>query len=128
MKSASVSEHELNKPPFYPETQQLVGKLTRIYENEELSYSLGAQFALETQADNMLIQLGEGFSIFGNSRNIALDKTFFQVHRTEEPNHFAAMRECIEVYEGVDALNVAKGARSCLDLFAEFWRRLADEV
>ena len=114
--------------PQYKETRELVDELARIYAREDLPYALGAQFALETQADNMLIQLGTGFSVFERWNQLRLKKNFFEVHREEEPEHFAAMRKCIEFYEFQDEKMVRDGSMRCLELLANFWIRLEREL
>jgi pyrroloquinoline quinone (PQQ) biosynthesis protein C len=107
------------------ETLALVDGLTKIYRDRELSVALGAQYALEFQAENMLSQLYEGFSKVIRDRRLE----FFEVHWTQEVGHIQTMRECLtEAALDEDEAAILEGATECVELFGNFWAAFEPEL
>jgi pyrroloquinoline quinone (PQQ) biosynthesis protein C len=107
------------------ETLALVDGLAEIYRDRELFVALGAQYALEFQAENMLNQLHEGFSKVIRDGELE----FFQVHWTQEVGHIQAMRECLTgAALREDEPAVLEGTNACLELFGNFWAAFESEL
>ncbi len=122
-----LRDEEISSAPCRPETKELIEGLRHLYKNAVLPESLGAQYALEYQAQNMLASFKRAFALLDeNSQNHVAGMSFFDVHDTEEPGHIAAMKfaliRCMR--EDADRPKVIGGARQCLNLFAKFWRGL----
>ncbi|MGF6637043.1 iron-containing redox enzyme family protein [Paraburkholderia sp. MM6662-R1] len=115
-----------------PSTKALVHGLHQIYhDGNQVIQGLGAQYALEFQADHMLKEFRKAFAWFdwpGSKGSEGL--IFFEVHRSDEPDHSDAMRMALMRYiKEEDQLKEAeKGARKCLDLLAGFWEGLYETV
>lgn len=110
--------------PALPSTVKLIEGMRHIYGKNPIIESLGAQYALEFQADNMLRSFRRAFSILERPRAKAPEgMLFFTVHECDEPQHSDAMQKallrCIE--NEAQLSNAARGAENCLDLLAGFW-------
>lgn len=108
-----------------------IAGLRSIYRDAPLTESLGAQYALEYQADNMLQSFRRAFALFDWKKSQESGgMLFFKVHRSDEPRHASAMQQALVRYISTEAdLHVAaKGARDCLELFADFWEGLLQVV
>jgi pyrroloquinoline quinone (PQQ) biosynthesis protein C len=116
------------KPARFPETLRLVEGMRVLYRDEDLPVSLGAQYGLERMANPMISNLYEGFKSFPELT--ADDNEYFEVHLVEEPRHFALMQQCVTEHlpEGGSPGQLREGVVRCLDLFADFWRRLHREL
>jgi pyrroloquinoline quinone (PQQ) biosynthesis protein C len=127
-----VAQDKLNGAPRLQGTKDLTEGLYALYRDEPLAQSLGAQYALEFQADHMLKSFRRAFAVVdtGGSGRAPEGMFFFKLHETEEPDHIASMTQIIARYiqDDRDLASVLLGARQCLDLFAEFWSQLLVDI
>lgn len=109
--------------PRLPTTIQLIDGLNELYTSAPLPVALGAQYALERQAENMLQRFHVGFERAGATD---FQREFFAVHEVDEPDHITAMQGALSRFlnEHQERPAVLAGVRRCLDLFAGFWEGL----
>lgn len=123
-----LSSHEV---PRLRSTRTTVDGLRGVYRDSPLLESMGAQYALECQADNMLRKFRRAFVLFDRSKaGESEGMTFFKVHETDEPQHTEAMQKallrCMKS-EG-QLTEIQKCVQDCLDLLAGFWNGLYKEI
>jgi pyrroloquinoline quinone (PQQ) biosynthesis protein C len=122
-------------------TKEFLTRMTEVYVDNLLPVSLGAQFALEAQAKNMLVGLRAGFLSMGLSKK-AMD--FFAIHLdadnssdSEEDIHIQLMEELISDFlveaRSVDGLpqaieGIELGVNECLAMWEGFWEAAAQDV
>jgi pyrroloquinoline quinone (PQQ) biosynthesis protein C len=125
-----VAEEDLACAPRLQETHSLVTGLTELYRDSPIQSSIGGQYALEFQADNMLRSFRRAFSMLENASGLAEGMKFFVVHDTVEPEHVQAMRQALVRYVrgGEDMRLILEGAQRCLDLFGEFWSGMSRAI
>lgn len=127
-----VEQDKLDAAPRLEGTRALTGGLYELYGNAPLAHSLGAQYALEFQADNMLRSFRQAFSAVDSAGpgRPSEGMFFFKIHEKQEPEHIESMTRIMARYikKDEDIAGVLSGARQCLDLFARFWSDLSAEI
>lgn len=126
-----VSNRVDDESPRLASTKTTINGLRKIYQESPLVESMGAQYALEFQADNMLRSFRRAFAIFDRPKARESDgMLFFKVHEMDEPQHTDAMQKALlRCIASEGELNDAKlGALGCLDLLAGFWAGLFNDV
>jgi len=125
-----VADADLSRAPLLPETHNLINGLTTLYRDSPILASMGGQYALEFQADNMLRSFRKAFRMLENASGASEGMKFFVVHDKEEPEHIQAMRQALVRYaRGNGEMQVIlTGARRCLDLFGDFWSGMSRAV
>lgn len=130
LKRVGVKRECLSSGPKEQFTKKFLAELSGLYESKGSEYqiALGAQYALEVQADKMLRQLGDGFRDL-LSCNVG-DIAYFQVHLNDEPEHARAMRHAVEsiLLKGEEPQKIHDGISRCLNLIADFWSGCAELV
>jgi pyrroloquinoline quinone (PQQ) biosynthesis protein C len=125
-----VADADLARAPLLPETRNLITGLAALYRDSPILASMGGQYALEFQADNMLRSFRRAFHMLENASGAAEGMKFFVVHDKEEPEHIQAMRQALVRYARGDGdmQVILTGARRCLDLFGDFWSGMSGAV
>ncbi|MDO9708035.1 iron-containing redox enzyme family protein [Paracraurococcus lichenis] len=110
-----------------PSTRDFLRGLQALYAEAPLSRALGAQYALEFQADNMLESLSRGFHAMRlDERNLE----FFRVHEVEEKDHIRLMQIALQrlLHNGEDKEELMQGAQACTGLFSAFWHGIGEAL
>jgi len=105
-------------------TAQLNRELLKLYDSGALWAAIGAQFALEIQADNMLRELRTAFEVVDYpGHSIRGGIPFFEVHECEEPEHIVAMKCLVAkgLQNGMQRKCMEEGVMRCTQLFGAFW-------
>lgn len=131
-RDVGLREKDMPTSPRLESTRKLIDGLRFLYGESALLNGIGAQYALEFQADNMLRSLRYAFSYLdsGDKSNRSQGMEFFEVHLVEEPGHISSMRHAVirNQADDSDFVEIFEGAKSCLDLFSQFWRGLDDDL
>jgi pyrroloquinoline-quinone synthase len=101
------------------ETERHRNELERLYGHNDILVALGAQYALEKQAQRMLGGVRRGFS-----HVLVREEEYFTVHERQEPEHHQRMMECLNSHIGSrkDLDRVIAGARQLMDSLNGFWQ------
>lgn len=108
-------------------SEMFVESLRQLFSEEPVLVGLGAQYALEHQAQNMLHQLKRLLLLSSAMNERELDTRFFEIHEIEEPDHIDLMT--IILNRLVDERNepmLLLGAERCCALFGAYWDSIAD--
>lgn len=126
-----VSKSDLIQGPKLDSTKKFVHSLRELYGKGPLWQAIGAQFALEYQADNMLRKLRDAYQILESDTKAESEGIhFFKVHEDEEPEHVAAMEKLIAKGLGSESqkADIEQGTMACVDEFGRFWSGVGNTI
>jgi pyrroloquinoline quinone (PQQ) biosynthesis protein C len=125
--SAGVPCDVLHAGATLTTTKHFLASLKHLYVRSHLLASIGAQYALEFQADHMLRMLGRGF----DQMHLPYESLeFFRIHEDDEQDHIQCMTIVVNrlLDSNADRSRLHAGARECVRLFSEFWCGIAVEL
>lgn len=121
--SALLPGDVVSRKEIFPATLNLVAEMRHLYGHNDILVALGAQYALEKQALDMIRGVADGFSH-------VLDRNaeYFELHLRQEPEHHEKMKQCLLRYLlGKDDVNRAiSGAVALLEALSAYWSSLAE--